>query len=80
MSTEKGGINFKDGSGEYRWSEDHPWIKAHEHRRVLVASHFTAHEGQSVHLSGLGRVAVCRVAKFDAELRRGRCLGEEPGA
>lgn len=47
VASEKGGINFKEGTGEYRWSEDHPWIKARQHTRVLVASHFTAHEGQS---------------------------------
>ncbi|KAL7414541.1 hypothetical protein BDY24DRAFT_385586 [Mrakia frigida] len=44
MATDKGGINYHAGTGEYRWSEDHPWMKGKEHRRVMVASHFTAHE------------------------------------
>lgn len=46
MATDKGGINYHAGTGEYRWSEDHPWMKGKEHRRVMVASHFTAHEGK----------------------------------
>lgn len=50
MATDKGGINYNAGTGEYRWSEDHPWMKGKVHRRVMVASHFTAHEGECMHV------------------------------
>jgi hypothetical protein len=36
---------WRESTGERRLSVNHAWIKPKEHRRVLVGSHFTAHEG-----------------------------------
>lgn len=45
LATDQGGINYNAETGEYRWSEDYPWTKGKQHSRIMVASHFTAHEG-----------------------------------
>jgi hypothetical protein len=44
---------WRESTGERRLSMNHAWIKPRQHRRVLVGSHFTAHEGQPSFYPGL---------------------------